>query len=270
VKTVVFQSFRTSAVPGWIRSCMDSVRTWAHGRGFDYRFLDDSFLDLPPRWYRERCAGEMCPLTDLARLMAAQELLREGYERTIWMDADILLFAPESLEIDNVSGFAFSFELWPFVDAAGQLQCRRAANNSVSIFDAGNRQLDFLVDACLRIASAHERVPKLAIGARFVTALAQIMPVPLLTNIGIFSPVLMQALASGHEGLVAAYAAQLPARIAAANMCNSLVGQAMEGFTASEADYQAAVKQCLDTRGEMVNRFVRHAAQAAEAAPGSR
>ena len=133
---------------------------------------------------------------------------------------------------------------------------RKSANNSVSIFTQDNRQLDFLIDACLRIASAHDAMPKLAFGAHFVAGLAQIMPAPLLLSVGVFSPILIRDIASGADRFVPRYASQLPARLAAVNLCNSLVGQNIDGFTAGESDYRAAVERCLVSRGEVVNRYV--------------
>jgi hypothetical protein len=256
MKTVVYQSFRTERVPGWITTCMASARSWAESNGFEYRFVDDSFLELAPAWYRERCAGEICPVTDLARLVLARDLLQAGYDRTIWVDADILVFAPQALRVDTHEPFAFCFEVWAFRDAAGQLQFRRTANNSITIFSQGNSQLDFFIDTALRIAASQPRLHKLAIGARFLTGFVQLVPTPLLNNVGTFSPLLMSDI-SGEERLLVEYGAQLPAPIACANLCGSLVGQLMDGVVADEAIYRKVVDKCLATNGDMVNRHVR-------------
>lgn len=257
MKTVVYQSYRTENVPGWIAACMESVQAWAAASGFDYRFMDDSFLDLAPAWFRERCAGEICPVTDLARLVMARDLLAEGYERTVWVDADVLVFAPELMNVDTPTGCAFCFELWPWLDANGQLQCERKVNNSISVFTRGNHQLEFLIDACQRIASSKSHVDKLALGTTLLTGLAWLMPLRVLDNIGMFSPLLIQGIASGQEQWTAAYAAQLSNPLAAANMCNSLVGLHVHGHTATEAACEAVVETCLRTRGQVVNRHIR-------------
>ena len=256
MKTVVYQSYRTQRVPGWIATCMSTVKAWAQASGFDYRFFDDSFLALPPAWYVEKCAGEICPVTDLARLMAARELLASGYERTVWVDADMLVFAPDALTVDGVEGFAFSLELWAWLDAQGQLQCDQRVNNSLFVMTRDNRQLDFLIDACLRIAMSKPRLDKLDIGSRFMTKLAESMPMPLVANVGLFSPLLMQAIANGDEAILRAYAQKLPIPLACANLCGSLVGQEMQGFAASSDNYDAVVRACLGTRGEVVNRLM--------------
>ena len=54
MKTLVYQSFRTSDVPGWVTRCMKSVRGWAADRGFDYQFFDNRFFEYAPDWYREK------------------------------------------------------------------------------------------------------------------------------------------------------------------------------------------------------------------------
>jgi hypothetical protein len=260
VKTVVFQSFRTTGVPGWMEACMRSAREWAAGRGFDYRFFDDSFLALAPAWFRERCGGELCPVTDLARLVAARQLLAAGYERTVWLDADVLVFAPEALGVDT-AGFAFCLEVWPVLEADGRLDCVQQANNAISVFTRGNPQLDFLIDACLRIAAGKPRIDKVEVGTHLVSKLAGLVPMPLVTNVGIFSPVIVNDVASGTDRFVPAYAARLPSPLAAVNLCQSLVGQAVHGQVAGAAAYEKAVARLIESRGAVVNRHVRAAAR---------
>jgi hypothetical protein len=265
MKTVVYQSFRTSNVPAWITECMRTAREWAESRGFDYRFADDSFLELAPAWYREKCGPEICPVTDLARLVMARQLLDSGYDRTVWLDADILVFAPERMNVD-VPGFGFGLETWTRVDAHGLLQFVRRVNNSVAVFTRGQPQLDFFIDAAQRLASSLPSVSRVAISTDFLSGLGKLLPLPLVGNVGIFSPVLMRDIASGEERILPTYAAQLPRPLAAANLCNSLEGRAAEGHVASTRDYEIVIEKCLRTRGDVVNRHVKAAAAAPAAA----
>lgn len=46
MKTVVYQSYKTTGVPQWIERCMDTVKKWASKQGYDYRFYDDEVLNL--------------------------------------------------------------------------------------------------------------------------------------------------------------------------------------------------------------------------------
>jgi hypothetical protein len=256
MKTVVFQSFRTERVPDWLTACMRTVRAWADAKSFDYRFYDDAFLDVAPAWLRERCAGEICPVTDIARLIMSRRLLDEGYERAVWVDADMLVFAPDVLPVNSIDGYALCLELWPYIDAQGKLQCDRRINNSITVFARGNPQLDFLIDACMKIASSRAQVGKFDLGTEFLTRLGQIVPLPLLPNVGMFSPVLMNAIAHGEDTLLSAYAAQLSAPLVAANLCNSIAGTDVQGSVAGHAVYDAVVEQCLATRGGVVNRWL--------------
>jgi hypothetical protein len=104
MKTIVYQSYRTQQVPPWITTCMGTVRAWADQQGFDYRFYDDGFFEYAPQWFRDKAQHGICPVTDLARLVVARELLAQGYERTVWVDADLLVFAPEQLRLDLDAG----------------------------------------------------------------------------------------------------------------------------------------------------------------------
>ena len=54
LKTLVYQSFRTTDVPLWIERAMKSVRDWAEVRGYDYEFIDDKIFDLVPEWYLKK------------------------------------------------------------------------------------------------------------------------------------------------------------------------------------------------------------------------
>jgi hypothetical protein len=257
MKTVVFQSYRTSRVAGWTNTCMASTKAWAESRGFDYRFFDDEFFELAPAWFRERCAGEVCPVTDLARLVAARDFLAAGYERTVWVDADVLVFAPEDFKLDVRDGFAFCLEVWGLLGDDGRARFEQRINNSVSVFTRGNRQLDFFIDACLRIGQGKERLHKLDVGTRFLTGLAALMPMPVLPHAGTLSPLLVNDIAGGEDRFVPEYARRLPQRLAAANLCGSLVGLPMDGAEAGEAAFAKTVAVLLESRGGVINRHVR-------------
>ena len=93
MRSVVFQSFRTADVSPWQERCLRSVREWASSRGVEYRFVDDSFFERCPAWYREKVHADKLLMSDLARLIVARELHDEGFERVVWVDADLLVVA---------------------------------------------------------------------------------------------------------------------------------------------------------------------------------
>ena len=111
-KTVVIQSFRTHDVPQWIQDCIESVRAWAEQSGFSYKITGDEFLELPPAWYRRKSAQHITVVADLARLLLMRQCFLEGFDRTIWIDADVVVFNPDLLSIDPELSFGYSREVW--------------------------------------------------------------------------------------------------------------------------------------------------------------
>src|SRR5207253_10631885 len=114
----VLQSFRTHDVPAWMTRCLASVKTWTDRCRYDYQFVGDGIFDLCGADYLARVGDNMRSITNLARLELARKVLGEGYDRAIWLDADLFVFAPERLAIDVTSGYAFCKEAWIYVDRA--------------------------------------------------------------------------------------------------------------------------------------------------------
>lgn len=256
MKVIVYQSYRTRHVPAWIESCMASVRAWAAAKGFDYHFFDDEFLALAPDWYRQKAGTEICPVTDLARLMAAKRFLAKGYDLAVWVDADMLVFRPEDLHVALSRGFAFCHEVWMDRDANRNPVALHRVNNSISLFARDNVHLDFFIDACLQIARQSAQLGKMTVGTDFLTRLRQILPFPLLENIGIFGPAILTDIAGGESDFLRSYARQLQIPLACANLCGSLQDNALPDFRTDTAAYEAAVEICLRTRGEVLNGFI--------------
>ncbi len=256
MKTVVYQSFRTERVPAWISACMATVKAWAAAQGFDYRFYDDAFLARAPEWFREKAQHAMCPVTDLARLIVAKELLAEGYERTVWGDADLLVFDPAALRIRLERGFQLVHEVWLHDDPAGAPRVIHRVNNSVAVFCAGSLHLDFFIDACARIGREREVIGKLDVGTNFLSHLRQVLPFPLLQNVGLLTPALMAEVAGQHAGQptrLVPYLRAVPAPLAAVNLCGSFQGQALQGVVADDALFSAAIDRLLGSGGALLN-----------------
>lgn len=256
MKTIVFQSFRTHDVPGWMAACMESVRAWAALRGFEYRFLDDRFFDCVPEAVRRK-ARHPCTLADMARLLTARELLEADCERAIWMDADVLVFAPERLLPEPLPKFALCLEAW-LANTPQGARCDYRVNNAVAVFSRDDGYLQFLIEASRNIARTRPALAKLAIGTRLFTQLHRVVPLPLLNNVGMFSPIVMADIAARAGRCLPVYARHLPAPLAAANLCFSLQ------HTAATDTPQRVADACVETRGEVVNRLIRgHSAREA-------
>lgn len=253
MKTVVYQSFRTHDVPAWVTTCMATVKTWAAIKGHDYRFYDDAFLSRAPDWFRAKAQHEICPVTDLARLIVAKELLAEGYERTIWIDADMLVFDAPALQVAPENGFILCRELWLYTDPAGARRISHRVNNSVAAFCAGSLHLDFLIDACVRIARQREVIGKLDVGTNFLSQLRHILPFALLDNVGMLSPAFMAEIVAGQPVGVATYMRALPGPLASVNLCGSLQGRRIHGVVAEEGLFDAVVARLLHSGGAALN-----------------
>lgn len=253
MKTVVYQSFRIHRVPAWITACMTTVKAWAQTQGFDYRFYDDSFFDRAPDWFRSKARQEVCPVTDLARLVVAKELMAEGYGRTIWVDADMLVFDPDALKVAPKRDFMLCHELWLYTDPKGERRVSHRVNNSIAAFCADSLHLDFFIDACLRIGHQRETIGKLDVGTHFLSQLRQILPFPLLGNVGMLSPAFIAELAAGKPARVIEYVQALPSPLASVNLCGSLQGLNIQGVVADEAMFDAVVDRLLVSRGGVLN-----------------
>lgn len=249
MKTVVYQSYRQHDVPAWIASCLDSVRGWARQSGLDYHFSGNEIFSLLPDWYRAKAGAEICPQVDLGRLLLAQRLLAQGYDLAIWVDADVLVFQPEAMQLALPRGFAFTHEIWTHKDEQGRPALTHRVNNSVMLFARDNVHLGFFIDACLQIANAKPALGKFDVGTDFLSRLRNILPFPLVENAGMLSPPLLADIGAGDGAFLQAYGRALPRPLACANLCASLETQEAAGV-----DYGNIVKALLDTRGQLINR----------------
>ena len=254
VKTVVYQSYRTFDVPTWINRCMQTVQRWAASQGFDYRFIDDRLFAYAPEWYRQKVSDNILLISDLARLVIAKDLLRESYSRTIWIDADVLVFEPELFTIDITEGYAFCRELWVDHNRDGQLRGRFYVNNAVMVLVKPNDFLDFYIHACKSIVQHNSQLNKLAVGTQFLTALYHIMPFSLVNHVGMFSPFLMGQLAHDKvEETLHAYRRDCGFQIYAANLCSSFRNKSHDGVCMDDALFGSVIDNLLNEPPVVVN-----------------
>lgn len=262
MKTVVYQSYRTVDVPSWISDCMRSVRNWAERKGFDYIFLDDAFLEYAPAWYREAARGSILLISDLARLEVAHEFLGDGYDRTIWVDADVLVFDPDRFDIADEHEYAFCREVWlrkqevlGFV--LPLVRCDDKVNNAVTVFTKGNSMLDFYRASCQRlIVNMPAKFDPGYVSTTFLSWLHPRIEFPLLTNVGLFSPLLLHDLAADTSRYVRRYMKQFGSSISAANLCGTFRSGRHMGVDMSDELYSRAIRRMLATNGEVLNRHL--------------
>ena len=108
---LVLQSAAAQA-PAWQQRCMGSVQAWAADRGYAYRFFGDELFEQVPDWYLEKVRGRMPIAADLGRLQWIERLLSKGYSWVLWFDADVLIFAPNRLDVTLDQSCVFGQEHW--------------------------------------------------------------------------------------------------------------------------------------------------------------
>jgi hypothetical protein len=252
MKTIVLQSFRTVRMPAWIQSCLETVRTWAGVHGFQYRFAGDEFLLLPPEWYRRKAGQYITIVTDLARLQFVRECLLEGFDRCIWIDADVVVFAPARFCLSERLSFAFCKEVWVELDHQGLPIYRTKVNNCVCVFDRASLPLvEGYIERCLAIMG---EIPSprdhLEVGTRHLTALHEKSPLSLIKSVGLFSPVVMSAVLLRDKKILEPFMKHHGEPLYAANLCNNFTGR-LPIYV-----FEGVVAILKESRGATLNQFV--------------
>lgn len=170
MKTAIIQS----AAPrrhDWVDTCLASVRSWAENR-FDYFFEGDELFARVAPAHREALLKhrDMAPLSDLARLMWAKELLEKGYQRVVWLDSDVFIFDPERFTTDLPTETSFCQETWYAWGLFGVNQYRFAVNNAVMVLCDSPEFKRYLDDAIQRVEQGRSRT-RLSIGPELLSAL---------------------------------------------------------------------------------------------------
>lgn len=221
VPTLVFQSYAPERITPWLARCLASVRDWAALKGHAYRFLDDALFDPVPAAFAARCGDERLPVTDYARLLHARRFLAD-YERVIWLDADILVLAPERFAIDPASPHLLCRELWTWKEEDGRRRGRWTVNNAAMAFSRSSRFLDFYIESCEAIVA---RAPpgRLSLGPALLAPLAALTALPLITSVPTVSPMLMADIVAGDPAGPRAHREAWGAPVHAAHLCRSLL-----------------------------------------------
>ena len=199
---------------------------WARELGYDYHFQGDDALELAPPWYRAKLAGRSPIVADLARLLLIRDALAKGYQRACWIDADVLLFAPERLHLPDDDECAFGREYWVQRNRDGRWQVRRNVHNAVCSFVTGCPVLPFLIHTTERIicrADPRHIAPQM-VGPKLLTALHNLTGFGLIDTIGALSPAVLDDVELGGGEALRAMLAAAPEPLAGVNLCASVNG----------------------------------------------
>lgn len=233
MRTRVIQSYRTSDVPAWIETCLSSVSSWAVLQEADYHFVGDEIFDRVPDWYLEKT--QACPqiATDLGRLYLMQEAFDEGYDRALWLDADVLVADPSGFHITLTAGFTLGREIWVQTDpsGAGAPRAYRNVHNAYMAFCRENAFLPFYRYACERIIKRMEPGPDKGmapqvVGPKLLTSLHNTLGFDLSPDIAMLSPEVLADIVNGGGAFLDLFRAVQTDRAFGANLCASLANEA--------------------------------------------
>ncbi|RDD63308.1 hypothetical protein [Ferruginivarius sediminum] len=245
--TVVVQSFHANP-PDWIGQCMESVRAWSQQAGFAYRFVGDELFDTLPDWVRAKTVGRPQVASDLARLNVLADLLDEGWESAVWLDADVLVFDPEGLSaaLDLSDGYLLGREAWVQTDAKGRLRAPRGIHNALCAMRRGNPFLAFYRDAATRILARHNgpMVPQL-IGPKFLKSLDNMLGLPATWAVNMASPRLLSDIAGGRGPALRLFNARSGNSPSALNLCLSYTGREVDDIAVDTNLIDVAIDRLL-------------------------
>jgi len=234
--TLVIQSHRSPLPFAWLRSCIDSVQSWAANSRFDYQWLGDEIFDSVDENLLTKTRTQKVIASDLARLKALQKGLKDGYRQVVWCDADFLIFNPQNFVLPE-STFALGREVWIQQDKNHKLRAYTKVHNAFMMFSQGNHFLDYYTASAEQLLQANQgRMPPQFIGPKLLTALHNIVACPVMETAGMLSPLVIQDLLKRKElgdgkalQLFKQKSACFPA---AANLSSSVTAEA--GFSESQ------------------------------------
>lgn len=254
MRTLVFQSFRTTDVPNWMQRCMTSVEQWSGLQGYSYKRLGDEFFDVVPGWFRERSTQSHLPSTDLARLLWISAFLKDEWERVIWFDADVLIFNPEAMRIECRAPEMMCYEVWLREKPNEPLQPGIGVNNCTMSFTRESSFLEFYIQSCLRIAKQDPDGPsRNRLGPGLLKWVHRGTMLELIRTVAMFSPYMIRQIADGKKEAIRLYAEHWQGEIHAANLCSSVndVNRFAQWYRVRAVE--KAVKILLETKGSVVN-----------------
>jgi hypothetical protein len=184
-------------------------------------------------------------ITDLARLVKAQEYLNAGYQQVIWVDIDVIIVNTKKFRIKLEEGFCFCLEHWVGLNNKKQIIISKNINNSLMVFKSHNTFLDYYVECCLNIVKRKTKLEKTSVGTDFLTKLYTLSPFKVLTNVGLFSPYFLYLYLSDvnlSNDLLKKY---FPSDLYAVNLCNSFRNKVHCNISMEDQLYEAAIEKLL-------------------------
>ncbi|MEM9314271.1 MAG: hypothetical protein AAGA95_06555 [Pseudomonadota bacterium] len=240
-QTVVLQSQHDAALLGWQGRCSSSVERWSQRQDFRYRRQGDELFERIDPELRRRFADQPVVLSDLARLLWLREVLEEGFERAIWIDADVLVFRDFVLP---ETGDRFGRECWVQPDGT-RLRSYRKLHNAWLQFSTGSAVLPYYIDRAQTLLSMAEApvVPQF-IGPKLLTAWHNIVPFNIEERVGMLPPLAMAELLaepSARSPALRLLCVDHAAPLCALNLCASYENRSVDGVLHVGDDFHALI-----------------------------
>lgn len=223
---------------------MSSVAAWAKDQGWAYHVRGDDLFDLIPDDIRRKFSTQRPLLADIARLRWAREVFDQdpSMERVIWLDADVLLFAPENVTLPDAD-FAVGRQVWVQPDAKDKLRVYRQVHNAVLAIHRASPVLDFLIQTATDLAARHNgpTSPQL-LGPKLLTALHNIVGFGVIEGVGMASPRVLADISAGGGPAYELLQRESPEPLGALNLCSSYREQTVDGVACTDALFSSVIK----------------------------
>ena len=234
-RPIVIQSFHTAQRPSVIDLAINTVSSWAQLNQYEYLFFGDEAIELLPIKYRKNCSGRLPMMMDLARLFLIRQLLDKNANQVIWIDADVLVFAPERFSVSETLPQMVGREIWVSKTKTNTWKARRHVHNAVLSFKKETRVLDFLIYATERIGERLQTTPSpQLLGPKLFTHLHNMVDFPVLETAGMMSPQVMSDLLQGNGPALDCHLCSQKENMMAVNLSHSLVGTNSDGVQVTE------------------------------------
>lgn len=221
-------------------SCLRSVRLWSDIHGYSYKLIGDEFFNHVPEWFVKKVNGQRHLVADLARLELANQYLQEGWDKVIWVDADVYIVNPKLFIPDINEPYLFCRELWMTL-RDNQIVLSERVNNSICVLSKNNDFLNFYRSTCMRIVKHASELTHTSIGTRFLTNIKDALP--LIQNAIVLSPMLLKAFYENNENLIVHYKKSFGDPIYAINLCLTFRNHTYHDLLFNDEVYQEIISR---------------------------
>jgi hypothetical protein len=188
-------------------------------------------------------------------MLQAQSYLKTSYLHVIWVDADVLVFSPNSFQLPINKNFSFSKEVYVGFDKKNQLKAYHKVNNAVTLMSRGNTFLPFYIEAMQEIVKNSKECSWTAVGTNFLSLMNKQFPIDHINNVGLFSPIVMKDIANGGGQALDLFLSHFASPIYAANLCLTFYGSKSTGVNMNDELYEKVIQNLLQDNGSWLTNI---------------